>query len=186
MADSFLAQQLPAFTAPDHPSHVCHEPFTFKLGGQPWAVAAGGPWFVAVKGSSSFPLMHDPAGIVEAYLNMAPVGALEVPTAHLKEWAGDFPLGGKFEEPNKKCLVQGVLVDRRKLAFLISRYPFPKITFWDSTSAVGVRSLTLESRGKWRAVLAGLDDNTPQDIPSYQYRIDGADAFDLMASLPEE
>lgn len=180
MADSFLAQQLPRFTSGKHPSALCHQPFSFDIGGQTWAIASAGAWIVGVRGSNSYPSALDPTGTIERYLTITPARESIVDLVEVKAWAGDPPMGSPLDEDTDPVILQGVVIDVRKLAWILAKVPFPKITIWDASDDLGIQAVALESKGKWRAVLAGLDDD-----PDPKYRVFGRQDNDLMAMMSE-
>jgi len=183
MADSFLAQKLPDFTDPAHSEAVCRRPFTLRVEGQPWSVACGGAWFFAVRGSSSFADLAT-ADPMPRYLRASPTEPVEVETHRLKAWAGVIPPGRRFEGQPSFGVLFGKVFDRRRLAALLDPIPFPKIILWDTTELVGVRSIGLESRGKWRAFLAALDGPPTPEMNTFSSR-DSA-GVSLMDELPAE
>ena len=56
-------------------------------------------------------------------------------------------------------------------------------TLWDTTEVVGVRSVGISAKGKWRGLLAALDATPEPEMKCFDPRPDGADAFDLMSEL---
>jgi len=180
-----LAQKLGSYIEPGHPEPICHRPFTTTLDGQPWSVAVGGPWLWAVRGSSSHKPVSEANERVSRVLEATPKDTQEVETLRLKSWANPLPDFRTFDpEGIREGVVLGVPLDLRRLACLLEHVHFSKLTLWDSTQLVGVRSLGLESRGKWRGYLAGLDSEA--DGPVFDFRPDGAAAFDLMSQLKED
>lgn len=167
MADSFLAQKLTGFTDPAHKEPLCHRPFTLQLDGQPWSVACSGPWLFAVRGTSSFE-SQAPSDTLLRLLRAVPVDAEEVETRRLKAWAGAAyrPGEGKVEPG----ALFGHTFDLRRLASLLEPVFFPKLTIWDLTPILGVVSLGLESKGKWRGVLAGVTGYQVAQIPSFAFQ----------------
>lgn len=177
MADSFLAQKLVDFTDPNHAEPLCHRPFTLQLGDQPWSVACSGTWLFAVRGTSSYG-EKEPSDTLLRLLRTSPLEGEEVELAKLKAWAGS------KEGELSPGLVLGRLIDRRRLAALLEPVPFPKLAVWDLTDILGIVSLGLESRGKWRGVLAGLSGEPGKKTPSFVFR--EPLGIELMSELPED
>ncbi len=181
MADSFLAQKLPEYTDSGHPEPVCHHPFTFQVDDQLWSVACSGAWFFAVRGTSSFPPVAS-ADPLPRWLRSLPLQAEEVDIQKLRGWAGE-PVRSFAGSPACGVLL-GRVIDRRRLAALLAPLLFPKLTVWDTTDLVGVASIGLESKGKWRAILAGLSGEPEPKMPVFAFR--EAAGISLMEELPEE
>jgi hypothetical protein len=187
MADSFLAQKLGLFVDSAHTEVACHRPFVILLDGHPWSVAIGGPWMWAVRGSSSFAQMKDVTSLVPRLLSAAVTAPEEVDTKRLKEWAGPVPAERTFTTDDRpEGVLFGKVFDLRRLACLLEPIPFAKLTVWDASEIAGVNALGLEARGKWRAILAAVDGEPEEDHPVFDFRPDGAAAFDLMAQLKED
>ena len=182
MADSFLAQKLAAYTDPEHTSDTCRRPFSMTLEGQAWSVAAGRAWVFAVRGTSSHAPLESP--LVAKFLGAEPRAALEVDAKKLKEWAGPATMNGSFDEEGQVCgVLFGKVLDLRRLAVLLDPIPFPKLILWDTTEVVGVRSVGISAKGKWRGLLAALYATPEPEMKCFDPRPDGADAFDLMSEL---
>lgn len=181
MADSFLAQKLTDFTDPDHAEPLCHRPFTLQLDGQPWSVACAGPWLFALRGTSSH-TSKEASDTLLRLLRTPPLEAEEVATEKLKVWAGEPYQAGKGQiAPGQ---IFGRCFDRRRLAALLGPIPFPKLLVWDLTDALGVVALGLESKGKWRGVLAGLTGDAAETTPGFTFR--EPLGVSLMSELPED
>lgn len=165
MSDSFLAQKLISFVDPSHPEPICAQPFVFYVNGQAWSVAASGPWLYAVRGTSSYAQRQD-AAFAKSVLAMMPSFPIEVQTQQLRSWVGPVPTEKTFDtETRPEGVVFGKVFDLRRLAVLLHEIPFPRLQVWDSTTAVGVPSIALESKGKWRAVLAAVEGAPEADHP---------------------
>lgn len=127
-----------------------------------WSVATDGAWLVAIKGGSLKP-PEEPKPIVVEILSSKPVEpSYEIEVSRLREWAGEPPEVWEFiNEEQDQGIVFNVVLDRRRLACLLSMVPFETVRVWNSTEPVGTRSIALEAQG-WRAILAGVDAN-PED-----------------------
>ena len=91
---------------------------------------------------------------------------LDVPTAQLKAWAGKPPATWDFPVDDRpEGVILDMVFDLSRLACLLDGIPFGRLTLWDSTGAIGVRSIILDARGKWRAVLAAVDGDPDEDHP---------------------
>lgn len=160
MADSFLAQKLVDFTDPGHMEPSCHRPFSVMVEGQEWSVACAGAWLFAVRGSSSHGPLEKVPDMLTRLLQMSPVGGVEVSAQALKDWTGPLHRAREFPLDGSELHVGSVLgrdVDCRRLAQLLEPVPFPRLTLWDSSDVMGVPSIGIESRGKWRGFLAGVN-----------------------------
>ena len=187
MADSFLAQKLTSYTDPEHTSDTCRRPFCMVVDGQAWSVAAGRAWVWAVRGTSSHAPLDVPSPLVAKFLGAEPRAALEVDAKKLKEWAGPATMNGSFDEDGQVLgVIFGKVLDLRRLAVLLDPIPFPKLILWDMTDVLGIRSVGISAKGKWRGLLAAVDAEPTPDMQVFDARPEGADAFDLMSQLTED
>lgn len=167
---------------------MCHRPFTIDVGGVMWSVAVGGAWIFAVRGTSSFKPMEGVSPLVPGFLSAEPSRGQEVETRKLKEWCGPPPTERTFTTDDRpEGVVLGRVIDQRRLACLLEFVPFPKLVLWDVTDLVGgVPAIGLAAKGKWRAVLAGIDTEPDEEHGVFDLRPEGAAAFDLMSQLTED
>lgn len=189
MGDSFLAQKLATFVESER-TESWRKPFTLKLESHVWSVALSGPWLFAVKGTSSYPLATPPDLVVKL-LTCTPVVTTEVEVNRLKEWCGSAPedrayLQDRFCAPQSEGALFGKLFDRRRLRCLLDPIPFTRLHLWDATDHVGVHAIGMESKGKWRAYLAGVSGDVSKAHPVFDPRPEGSNLFDLMQELADE
>lgn len=161
--DQALFNSLASFVGGSEPWKA--NPFSVKVNGRiTWSVATDGCWLVAVKGGSLKPLEEPKPKVVEVLSSKVVEPAYEIDVGRLREWAGKPPEVWDFEDEDLDQdlgVIFDVVIDRCRLSCLLTKVPFDTIRIWNSTSAVGVRSIGLEAEG-WRVILAGID-TSPDD-----------------------
>jgi hypothetical protein len=171
MSDSFLAQKLVRFVDPTHEEMVYKRPFVYYVNGQAWSVAVSGPWLFAVRGTSSHEHKVE-SEMTKNVLTAMPSFAIEVSTSQLKEWVGKPPDVWAFPiEDRPEGAILNMVFDFRRLACLLDGIPFPKLVLWDFTSVVGMTSVVLDVKGKWRAVLAAIEGKPDEDHPVLDFAV---------------
>jgi len=148
------------------------QPFGMKIGRAAWAAATDSKWFVGVCGAAR---LEEPPWtpehqkrFVAFFRQTAPEGALSGSLDDVREWAGTVPLLGEpFERDTQRPgVAAGVVVDQRRLAALLTSAPDDgHVLIWNATEAMGVSSVALDVSGRWRAILAGLND---EPCPEYE------------------
>lgn len=190
MADSLIVSSLSGFTRAEHPFEWMRMPFMLVNDQVTWSIATDGAWLVAVRGKSSFPNLlreDDKVQSIRRCLSFEPNGsAIQVKIDTLRTWAGEAPLTYSFsrEGDTPDGLVLGVPLDRRRLAWILQRTPFPELTLWNTTADLGLNSIGLRFKSQWLAILAGIRSEDPADeapLPRFPER-----QIDMLDELPQE
>lgn len=194
---SRIAEVLPLFVR-IRPEVWSTRPFSFKLGTNPWSVVTDGQWLVAVPGKSPFSPIDEPAGIA-TILRCSPKNPVVAKMETLREWAGAAPSAPSpsfpreeptDDKPEPDGALCGVVIDRRRLAYILQHLTFPEVTIWNSTSQLGVRSVGILAQ-HWRIYLAGVDGDVTEEHAKFPpLRVEPEapeeDVFALMSSMGSE
>ena len=139
-----------------------HRPFGVKVGRHVWSVSTSGYLIVAIRIADVFPISPPAAHItrVKEFL-AAPLGpGVELNVEDLLKWAGKLPnekiLPGDVNDCHAGVLL-GHVLDRRKLAWLLTYLGTESVFIWDPSERLGVSCIGFEwDSGKGRVLLAGL------------------------------
>lgn len=159
------------------------KPLSLKIGRSVWTVGTDGLIMFAMKmDGGAEPNKKAPLALKDL-LKAPAADPVQVSTARLKAWAGPVPPGripdGEVDAEHCGNLI-GNVIDRRKLAYLISRVNLPKVNVWAREG----HFLCIEpSKKQWRAAIACLrgapDGDEPVFPPKKQQDEDGPSVEDL-------
>jgi len=176
-----LLSQFTRFTSSAEIWHV--NPFCLKVGEILWLVATDNQILLAIRSMEKLPgvtLSKKHPKELKRILSTAAVNPIEISLADLKKWGGEIPTmiipSGDVDQQHQGVLL-GHLVDRRKLAYLFSKFTVPIIRVWVVRAGV----LGFESKGNWRAFIAGLDGSP--DGSELEFRTQPLSALELVESI---
>ncbi len=169
----------------------CLKPFSVPIGGSPWSASSDCSWLVAFKGPSALPKLADTdrVGWVRTYLSYpAPEDAKTFDVSYLRTWAGEAPgPGEKYEfEGVRRGVVAGTLLDRRRLAKILSITPEGDVTVWSFNGGEYEIPILAISSGRWRLFLAGVDGEATDEDEVFPFPEKRKSALDAMADLEQE
>lgn len=168
---SALLSQLRRFSSGTEKWHEI--PFSVKIENVTWSVATDGHILLAVKASGVAFRKDYPPSLLHMLTNPAN-GFVEVNLEELKKWAGEAPtmLVPSGEVPfEHQGVLLGQLIDRRKLAYSLSRITTPVVHVW--TFKPGILGFEQPSK-QWRVFLAGLNAKPDRDDLVFHVQRDSA------------
>jgi hypothetical protein len=162
-------------------------PFLVSKEGVFWSVVTCHHTLVAFKDAGAIPIPDSP-DFPFLWLPRDPL-ATQVDKTEVRVWtkvqdSNLIELGKYSVNSAAQGIIVGVLLDIRKLAYLLDQLPSQKLFMWDSTSQIGVHSLGVESEdGMWRAYIAGLGGESDTKKVFKGSGTEYTDAFKMMLDL---
>lgn len=188
MRSEALIDSLERYTHRSDGSWRMH-PFTIAIKASHWQGATDRAWFIATRGRGAFPLAPEDDPVAKRLALMlsllVPSSANEVEVSQLREWAG--PTEGRdfMIEDQRPGVLEGVVLDLRRLAYLLDNVPADTVRMWNTTSDIGVASIGFDVKGRWRAFLAGIDAAPEDDMPVFKKPTE-MNVMDFIAELDQE
>jgi hypothetical protein len=116
---------------------------------------------------------------------LVPSSAIEVEVSLLREWAGTVEERDFMNEDQRPGILEGVVLDLRRLAYLLDSVPGDTLRVWNTTLDIGVASVGFDMKGRWRAFLAGIDAAPEDDMPVFKKQAK-VSVMDFIAELDQE